>query len=241
MTMIKSFLPNLGSIQASFMQNKRLTVFLSLTVLFNCSLILYRNLHLTEYWVGIRHYSDFLAEGRGPSFLFLIWNLFLAWVPYGIALLIRSEQSKWTRYSLFCVWLLFFPNAPYLITDLLHLRERLPVPLWYDMLTFFSFAWTGLIFGYLSLVRIQKLFFAKWGLWGSHLITAGLWLLAGLGIYIGRFLRWNSWDILAQPGALLADLGSIFIHPHLHWPTMGAGILLSVLLFLGFSTIREMR
>ncbi|WP_170110583.1 DUF1361 domain-containing protein [Flavilitoribacter nigricans] len=219
----------------------RLTIFLTLTVLFNCSLILYRNLHLTDHWWGVRHYTDLLAEGRGPSFLFLVWNLFLAWVPYGISLLIRPEQPRWWRYILLGAWLPFFPNAPYIITDLLHLQERLPVPLWYDMLTIFSFAWTGLIFGYLSLIRIQKHCFDQWGPVMSNLITAGVWLLAGLGIYIGRFLRWNSWDVLTSPRALVADLGSIFADPAVHWPAIGSGLLLSVLLFLGFATIREMR
>lgn len=223
------------------LQNHRLAIFLTLSVLFNCSLILYRNLHLTAHWWGIQHYSDFLAAGQGPSFLFLVWNLFLAWVPYGIALLIKRDQTKWIRYGFLGIWLLFFPNAPYIITDLLHLRERLPVPLWYDMLTIFSFAWTGLIFGYLSLVRIQKLFFNRWGALVGNLITAFIWLLAGLGIYIGRFLRWNSWDVLTRPLALLVDLSSIFTEPEVHWPEMGAAILLSVLLYLGFSTIRAMR
>lgn len=224
-----------------FIKNKRLVIFLGLTVLFNCSLLLYRNIYLTDYWWGITHYYELLDGSRGPSFLFLVWNLFLAWVPYGISLLIRMEQPKGIRYGLLLVWILFFPNAPYIITDLLHLRERLPVPLWYDMLTIFSFAWTGLIFGYLSLLQVQKQFFREQGLLLSYLIIAGVWLLAGLGIYIGRFLRWNSWDILVQPRVLLADLGSIFINPNLHWPTLGAGILLAVLLFLGFSTIREIR
>ena len=222
--MNRSIAPNLPKSWKPFLQNQQLAIFLTLSVLFNCSLILYRNLHLTGDWWGIRHYTDLLTGSRGPSFLFLVWNLFLAWVPYGIALLIRKEQHRWLQYSLLVSWLLFFPNAPYIITDLLHLRERLPVPLWYDMLTIFSFAWTGLIFGYLSLVRIQKLFFNQWGALVGHLITAGIWLLAGLGIYIGRFLRWNSWDLVTRPRAIISDLGSILTDPVVHWPEMGAGI-----------------
>lgn len=238
----KSWLLKTRAYRVPGMENRksRLTILLTLTVLFNFGLILYRNFVLTGHWWEIRDLSDLIAEGRGPSFLFLVWNLFLAWIPYGLTLLIKQRQAAPVQFGLLLLWLLFFPNAPYLITDLLHLRERLPVPIWYDMMTIFSFAWTGLMFGYLSLTRVQRLLRANWGHSISNIVTIFVLILAGLGIYIGRFLRWNSWDIIAQPGALFADVGSIFLSPAVHWPAIGAGILVSVFLLLSYATLQSM-
>lgn len=218
-----------------------LTSLLIITVFFDAVLLLYRNIHLTGYWAEADSLNSLLTGEQGVSFLFLGWNLFLAWIPYGISLILREQQTQPIKLLLLAGWLLFFPNAPYIITDLLHLRERPPVPLWYDMLTIFSFAWTGLIFGYLSLIRIQRIIIREWGHLAGQLLTAGALLLAGLDVYIGRFLRWNSWDILTRPHHLLADLATIFTDPTTHWPAMGLGILSSVLLLLGYSTLRAIR
>lgn len=224
-----------------FGDNPKLVLALSLTTLFDVVLLLYRNLHLTGYWLEVRQFDDLLADGRGTGFIFLIWNLFLAWVPYGISLLLRPGQWAVTTCLLLLLWLLFFPNAPYIITDLLHLRHRPPVPLWYDMLTIFAFAWTGLIFGYLSMLRVQRVMTQNWGGTWAKLLTTFALLLAGFGIYIGRFLRWNSWDLLTQPLDLLADLLSIFTQPALHWPAIGAGLLISILLLLSYATLKAIR
>ena len=219
----------------------KLAVLLSITVLFDAVLLLYRNIHLTAYWAGFHEGSELMIGDRRVTFLFLGWNLFLAWIPYGISLLLKERQSLPFKLIIISAWLLFFPNAPYIITDLLHLRARPPVPLWYDMLTIFAFAWTGLIFGFLSLIRVQKILIREWGVTVGHLLTGGAFLLAGLGIYIGRFLRWNSWDIVTRPFHLIADLATIFTDPAMHWPAMGLGILSSVLMILGYATIRAMR
>lgn len=218
-----------------------LTTLLIITVFFDASLLLYRNIHLTGYWAEADNLNSLLVGEQGVSFLFLGWNLFLAWIPYGISLILREQQTLSIKLLLLAGWLLFFPNAPYIITDLLHLRERPPVPLWYDMLTIFSFAWTGLIFGYLSLIRIQRVIIQEWGHVAGQLLTGGALLLAGMGVYIGRFLRWNSWDILTRPHHLLADLATILTDPATHWPAMGLGILSAVLLLLGYSTLRAIR
>jgi len=223
------------------MKISRLAFLLSLSVLFDCSLILYRNFHINGYWKNLHQFDDLLVSGRGYGFLFLFFNLFLAWIPYGLSLIIRTKQAPALKYGLLLAWLLFFPNAPYIITDFIHLELRPSVPLWYDMLVLFSFAWTGLIFGYLSLLRVQKVLMQDWGI----SISKGLGLiaisLAGLGIYVGRFLRWNSWDVVMQPEQLLADLTSIVTNPSIHWPAMGAGILLSVLLLLSYSTLQAIK
>src|SRR5687767_13354522 len=93
-----------------------------------------------------------------PVYIFLASNLFLAWLPFMISNRLSSSQKlrNWQSYCLLSLWLLFFPNAPYIITDFLHLKERDPVPLWYDVLLLFSASFNGLMLGFLSVQNIDK-------------------------------------------------------------------------------------
>lgn len=101
---------------------------------------------------------------RSHSLLYisLIWNLLLAWIPYAVSLLATGKKRWFSHPAIFytgsLIWLLFFPNAPYIITDLFHLEQRPGIPLWFDLLLIFSFAWNGLIFGYLSLMKMEREF-----------------------------------------------------------------------------------
>jgi uncharacterized membrane protein len=112
------------------------------------------------------------------------------------------------------LWLLFFPNAPYILTDLLHLAHPRPdVPLWFDMLLIIWFAWTGLLLGLVSLFLMHGIVIREFGRvigWGFVLAVG---ILSGLGVYIGRFLRWNSWDLLLQPLVRISDLMYYAAHP----------------------------
>lgn len=147
---------------------------------------------------------------------FLAWNLFLAWIPLFIAVFLSHYKSagKLNLVALILglvMWLLFFPNAPYIITDLLHLNHKTSyvIPIWYDALMLFSFAFAGLQAGFFSLFFIQQLLNQYlnekivWGMIGLSLA------LTGYGLYLGRILRWNSWDILTHPLDLLM---SVFYH-----------------------------
>ncbi len=128
-------------------------------------------------------------------FLFLVWNLFLGWLPYFISSIITKKQyDKGLRfYLLVTMWLLLLPNAFYIITDLFHLRDREIVPLWFDLVVIISFAWNGLITGVLSMRQMEKIFNHKWKIKTDWLYVFPLMFLNALGIYIGRFLRYNSW------------------------------------------------
>jgi uncharacterized membrane protein len=144
-------------------------------------------------------------------FMFLTWNLFLAWVPLAIALLTyrRLEQGRLRGYhglAGWAAWLLFFPNAPYIITDLLHLTKRSAVPIWYDSLMVFSYALVGLLAGLLSLHLIHRVMDRLLGRVAAWVVVTGSLLLAGFGVYLGRFERWNSWDLLTNPAGLLGDV-----------------------------------
>lgn len=139
------------------------------------------------------------------GYLFLAWNLFLAWIPYffSIALAGKPSLPRLMKAFLFLLWLLFFPNAPYILTDLIHLKQRAGVPLWFDLLLLLSFAWSGLLAGLASLANVHGLLLRAIGKMRAWISVSGLLLLCGFGIYLGRFLRWNSWDAFMNPVPVL--------------------------------------
>ena len=145
------------------------------------------------------------------TYLFLVWNLFLAWVPFFMAyvwaqrLKDQKPLKSWKSIILAGTWLLFFPNAPYLVTDLIHLSGRFNPPNWSDPLLFFGMAMNGVVLGVYSLYYMHeaslKVFSKRTG-W----ILVGLAAAAcGFGVYLGRVQRWNSWDLLTQPYPLLKN------------------------------------
>lgn len=147
-------------------------------------------------------------------FLFLVWNLYLAWIPLGIVYGLRYGPKKsWWLFGGAGIWLLFFPNAPYLITDFIHLRPHTGVPYWYDGLLFFVFAYLGLHLAGRSLRLLLPILQARWGkLWSASFVGLSL-LLSGLGIYLGRVQRWNSWDVFHNPAGPLFDTWQLFVDP----------------------------
>ncbi len=150
------------------------------------------------------------------SYFFLIWNLILAWMPFWFALGARRYQSKWPFALVWGgMWLLFFPNAPYIITDFIHIYPRHNVPVWYDALMIFAFALTGLFLGIVSLAMMHSVMTKRAGRLVGWLFVGGTLLLSSYGVYIGRFLRWNSWDLFSSPFLLLQDLVSNLSDPYL--------------------------
>lgn len=138
------------------------------------------------------------------SYTFYFWNLILAWVPLLAALLFYGLAARRSRrWLVMCgaavTWFLFFPNAPYIVTDLVHLRVRPPVPYWYDIICVMAFAQTGLFVGYLSLYLMQEVVRAWLGRWCGWIFALAMMGLSAFGIYLGRFLRWNSWDAFTDP------------------------------------------
>ena len=142
------------------------------------------------------------------TYLFLIWNLLLAWIPVACAFVtyrlhLRGRRPDFLFAMCALAWFFFFPNAPYIVTDFVHLRHQPPVPLWFDLLTIASFAWTGLCLGYLSLYLMQEVVRSHLGRWTSWVFVVVMIALGSVGIYVGRFLRWNSWDVLRDPKGLV--------------------------------------
>jgi uncharacterized membrane protein len=143
--------------------------------------------------------------------LYLVWNLFLAWLPLIFALVSAHLHSSdklrgWLSISAAVAWLIFFPNAPYILTDLTHLRASSHERFWVDLTLILLFGLTGLVLGFLSLYLMQRAVARRFGWPAGWLFAAAIAGLSGFGIYVGRFLRWNSWDILFNPLGLLADI-----------------------------------
>lgn len=146
--------------------------------------------------------------GQHFGYKFLLWNLLLAWIPAVFAFVTYRFHVRGHRHNfLFAlgvlVWFLFFPNAPYIVTDFVHLEHRPPVPVWFDLLMIASFAWTGLCLGYLSLYLMQEVARARFGRWASWVFVVVMLAVGSVGVYAGRVLRWNSWDVLRHPSGLL--------------------------------------
>lgn len=185
-----------------------------------------------------------IHETQSFHYTFLVWNLFLAWVPLIAASLVVVFVRRGSRPLagvLFVVWLLFFPNAPYMLTDFIHLSvdesRRGASPLWYDALMLAAFAWTALMLGFVSLYLIH-------GIVGRRASAAVGWVvvvcalgLASIGVYIGRFAGFNSWDAVAHPRRVLSVIRHETDSP-LHDPKMVAALFaLTASLFVGYLVV----
>jgi uncharacterized membrane protein len=166
---------------------------------------------------------EFRTERTGdPYYRFLLWNLFLAWIPLVCAAAAYARARRRMDavvVALLLLWLLFFPNAPYLLTDFIHVGERPSVPLWYDALMLSSFAWTGLLLGFASLYLVQLIARSALGALWSWIVVCLALALASFGVYLGRFVRFNSWDALLRPRrvahVISHQLENPFQHPRL--------------------------
>lgn len=180
-------------------------------------------------------------------YTFLFWNLFLAWVPliaaaFAFALARRGIGALVG--ALVAVWLLFFPNAPYLLTDFIHLHGNGPSPLWYDALMLSSFAWTALMLGFVSLYLIHAIIEQRMGAAVGWVVVVCVLGLASFGVYLGRFARFNSWDVVRRPHLVVSVIRQEIDSP-LHDPRMivalfalTASLLVGYLVLYAFAALR---
>ena len=149
----------------------------------------------------------------------LIWNLFLAWIPFMLAYF--AHAVRWRRATLYIIlpviaflWLIFYPNAPYMLTDLQDLSRRASgAPLWYDVIIVVWCSWTGMLLGLISLYLMQNIVVRSFGRRTGWVFVFVISALSSFGIYIGRFVRLNSWDILQNPGETVQEILGIAIDP----------------------------
>ena len=155
---------------------------------------------------------------QSPYFLFLVWNLFLAGIPYAITSYLKTLKHINTLSLLIIgsVWLVFLPNAPYIITDLFHLRYSSAHLVWLDTLIIIVFAITGLILFYKSVLSMESIIKTYVEKRVVEFILPVLFILVGFGVYLGRFLRFNSWEIINKPWTIITTILEIITQPRTH-------------------------
>ena len=176
------------------------------------------------------------------TYFFLAWNLFLAWVPLFFAWVWRYRLQdkplrRWKSFGMFGLWLLFFPNSPYLITDLTHLNNGIGKVAWSDILLLFSCAFTGLVVGLYSLYIVHNILERSFKAVYSWLIILGSLVLTGFGIYLGRVQRWNSWDLFTNPASLIEDIFVQVGNPDAIKMAIGFAVLLFIIYYMALSMI----
>ncbi len=177
------------------------------------------------------------------AYSFLTFNLGLAWIPFAAALAAyAARRNRITFYLIMpictLIWLVFFPNAPYLLTDFQHLAtSNGNSPLWFDVILLIWFAWTGLLLGVTSLYLMQEIVTRTFNATFGWIFAIGVTILSSVGVYLGRFLRWNSWDLLQDPMPIARDMYGIVRHPIANLPTYGFTILFTLLFLFIYLTI----
>ena len=169
----------------------------------------------------------------------LVWNLFLAWVPLAFALLASEEfhvgeNRSWRFVGFAGAWLLFFPNAPYICTDLVHLTTYFYQHFWVDLVLILLCALTGLLVGFVSLFLMQGVVRSLFGNLASWLFIAAVAAMSGFGIYLGRFMRFNSWDIIWKPVALSRGIGKWASNPLAQSNAFAFPMLFALFLFITY-------
>ena len=183
---------------------------------------------------------ELLREHRyaAVDYRFLVWNLILAWVPLALALLVYDRYRRGTRIArlapALALWLLFLPNAPYIVTDFVHLSRTSPAPLWLDGVELAAFAWTGMLLGFVSLYLVHAVVHHRLGVGAGWALVLVVLPLVSAGVYLGRVERWNSWDLLTQPGSRLAQLHAPLADPHSLTRPLAVTVGMTALLVLAY-------
>lgn len=149
---------------------------------------------------------------------YLVWNLFLAWLPliFAVRLIVLLRHKLWSSWEALAVstlWLVFLPNSFYMISDFIHLQEVQRVDILYDAVMFTSFIYTGVVLGFSSLYLIHIQLRRRLPSPAATAWIAATLLICSSAVYVGRDLRWNSWDLLTNPGGLLFDISDRLQHP----------------------------
>jgi len=179
------------------------------------------------------------------QYIFLPWNLFLAFIPYWITTSMISnpgmEKSRIKLFAILAVWLMFIPNSFYIITDLFHFTNIRSAPKWFDLLMIFSFAWNGIVLGIVSVRKVEVLLSSllKNKSFSVFIVLVVMWLNA-FGVYIGRYLRFNSWDIITNPFDLASDIGYMMIHPFRNAYSWGMILCYSLFMTFLYFTIKKL-
>jgi uncharacterized membrane protein len=178
---------------------------------------------------------------RELTYGFFPWNTLLALVPLLFSRKLKhKEEWDMSASALLTGWLLFFPNAPYIITDLFHFSKDPGVPYWFDLVLVVSGTWNGMLLGFLSLMQVEQFLRKKLsGAWAT-IITILCIFLCGYGIYLGRYLRYNSWDILTNPIELLSAMANHVFSPFDNTRIWAFTLVFSLMFGIIYSTLKQL-
>jgi uncharacterized membrane protein len=182
-------------------------------------------------------YTETLAFFTFPN-----WNLFLAFLPWLFSTIItiypQIQKNKLILIVLVLSWLVFFPNSFYILTDLFHLYGRASVSKWFDLVMILSYAWVGLMFGFMSLWDIEKIIGKRIRKNFVPIVSLILLFLGSFGIYMGRFLRWNSWDIIREPFNIFYDISDKVLNPFQNKGIWGMTVMMFMFLSMVYFSFR---
>ncbi len=176
------------------------------------------------------------------GFVFLIWNLFLAYIPLYISYFLQKQGTgrHLENVSVFLIWLLILPNAPYLVTDLIHFGIRHDVPRWFDLFLLFTYALCGLLLGVCSMIMMLEYLSKYYSKTIVSMLLPTISIACGYGVYIGRFLRWNSWSIVTHPLKLIEQCMQPIMYPWQHSATWLVTIQIAILMVGSYRVLREL-
>ena len=200
--------------------------------------------------VSVGLFAAGVVRNGNYDYDYMVWNLFLAWIPLLLIIwllrtLKRKPWSSWRGIGLSVLWLGFLPNSFYMVTDYIHLQDAPRIDVLYDAVMLTSFVFTGLALGFISLylfhVELQK----RLPEMSSARVIGFILLLCSIAIYLGRSLRWNTWDLFVNPAGILFDVSERIINPQAH-PQMFVTVisffvLLSVLYLFVWNLVRTLR
>ncbi|MGN6419140.1 MAG: DUF1361 domain-containing protein [Pseudobacter sp.] len=178
------------------------------------------------------------------TYVFLIWNIFLGALPYFITRTISKNPaltaSRFRFILVFLLWLFWMPNSFYIITDLFHLGSTPNMPRWYDLALILSCAWNGLLLGVLSVRQMEKILQERAPKISGWWFIVPVMFLNAWGVYIGRFLRFNTWDIVSNPFVLMADILDMLVHPVENRYAWGMVLCYSVMMGIMYLTLKQL-
>jgi uncharacterized membrane protein len=185
-----------------------------------------------------------MRQAASFTYAFLEWNLLLAVIPAVASWFFARAAARRAPLAAlafwFAIWLAFLPNAPYVITDLLHLGHARNVPIWYDLMMLGSCGATGLLLGYVSLADVQTAVAQRYSVHLGWTIVIGGMLLSGFAIYLGRFLRLNSWDTIVRPLEVISEIAGLLRDPGSSTQVIGVTLIYGGGLLLGYIALRAL-